>query len=64
MGWRFRKVFRLGKHGRINLSKSGIGFSIGGKVVRIGTGPRGTYRSIRIPGTGIYRFDYLRRKRK
>jgi hypothetical protein len=53
MGFRFRKSFRVGKHARINLSKSGIGASVGVKGVRVGVGPRGKRTTLTVPGTGI-----------
>jgi hypothetical protein len=42
MGWYLRKSIKLGPL-RVNLSKSGIGYSLGVKGARIGTGPRGPY---------------------
>jgi len=42
MGWYLRKSLKMGPV-RFNLSKSGIGTSIGIKGLRIGTGPRGRY---------------------
>jgi len=42
MGWYLRKSAKVGPV-RINLSKSGIGYSFGVKGARIGTGPRGPY---------------------
>lgn len=42
MGWYLRKSLRLGPV-RFNLSKSGIGTSVGVKGFRVGTGPRGSY---------------------
>jgi hypothetical protein len=42
MGWYLRKSLRLGPL-RFNLSKSGIGTSVGVKGLRIGTGPKGAY---------------------
>lgn len=42
MGWYLRKSLSLGPL-RFNLSKSGIGTSIGVKGLRIGTGPAGSY---------------------
>lgn len=53
MGFRLRKSIRLGKNVRINLSKSGLGASVGVKGARIGTGPRGTRTTLTVPGTGI-----------
>jgi hypothetical protein len=45
MGFYFRKSIRLGGF-RVNLSKSGIGYSYGVKGFRISTGPRGTYATV------------------
>ncbi|MBI3989089.1 MAG: DUF4236 domain-containing protein [candidate division NC10 bacterium] len=42
MGLYLRKAFRFGPV-RVNLSKSGVGVSLGVKGLRIGTGPRGAY---------------------
>ena len=53
MGLRFSKSIKLGKGVNLNLSKSGIGMSVGTKGMRVGTGPRGSRFSANIPGTGI-----------
>ncbi len=53
MGVRFGKSIRVGKHFRINVSKSGIGASVGVKGLRVGTGPRGSRITATVPGTGI-----------
>lgn len=42
MGWYLRKSVKLGPL-RINLSKSGIGYSVGMRGLRVGRGPRGPY---------------------
>jgi hypothetical protein len=42
MAWYLRKSLRLGPL-RINLSKSGLGASVGMKGLRVGTGPGGRY---------------------
>lgn len=53
MGFYFRKSVRAGPF-RINLSRSGIGYSVGGRGFRTGVTPRGRrYTSIGIPGTGM-----------
>lgn len=53
MGLRFRKSIRLG-NARINLSKSGVGYSYGVKGLRKGVGPTGRTRTTAsIPGAGI-----------
>ncbi len=53
MGFRFRKVFNInGFH--INLSKKGIGYSIGNKFFRIGKTANGKVRkTVTLPGTGL-----------
>ena len=53
MGFRFRKSINLGPI-RINLSKSGVGYSVGTKGARITkTAKGGTRTTLSIPGTGI-----------
>lgn len=49
MPFSFRKSVRLGSGTRMNLSKSGVGFSVGTRGFRVSTGPRGTYINM---GTG------------
>jgi hypothetical protein len=59
MAWNFRKSLRFGPL-RINLSKSGVGYSFGLPGYRLGRSAKGQkYQSVNIPGTGIYRRDYL-----
>lgn len=54
MGFRFRKSINLGGGFRINLSKSGVGYSWGVKGYRRTKTAKGTTRkTISIPGTGI-----------
>lgn len=58
MGWNFRRSIRLGPF-RFNLSKSGVGGSVGIPGVRVGKDAKGcTYQQTSVPGTGIYRRDY------
>jgi len=58
MGWSFRRSLKFGPV-RVNLSKSGVGYSIGGKGLRVGRDARGrSYRSASLPGTGIYSRSY------
>ncbi|MCL6613235.1 MAG: DUF4236 domain-containing protein [Firmicutes bacterium] len=59
MSFRFRKSIRLAKGVRLNLSKGGLGLSLGGRGFRVGVGPRGVYTSAGIPGTGLYSINYL-----
>lgn len=54
MGFRFRKSINLGGGIKVNLSKSGIGYSFGTKGARITKTAKGTTRTtIGIPGSGI-----------
>jgi hypothetical protein len=58
MAWRFRKSIKLGPL-RLNLSKSGIGTSIGVRGFRVGTDAKGrSYTAASIPGTGLYNRTY------
>ena len=59
MGFRFRKSMNLGPV-RVNLSKSGVGYSVGGKGFRATKKAGGGFRTTAsIPGTGIsYTKDY------
>jgi hypothetical protein len=52
MAFRFSKSMRFGPM-RVNLSKSGIGASVGVKGFRVGSGPRGAYTFVSLPGTGL-----------
>ena len=59
MGWNLRRSVNFGPL-RINFSKSGVGYSLGTRGLRLGKDATGrAYRSLSIPGTGIYRRDYL-----
>ena len=54
MGLRFRKSINLGGGFRVNLSKSGVGYSWGGKGYRVSKTAKGKTRTTAfIPGTGI-----------
>lgn len=50
MGFRFFKSIRLGKFIRLNISKGGVGASVGVGGLRVGVGPRGTRLSADLPG--------------
>lgn len=55
MSLRFRRSKKLGKFGRINLSKSGVGLSFGIPGLRVGVSPKGKVRrTVGLPGTGVY----------
>ena len=53
MGFRLQRSIRLGKFVRLNISKSGVGFSAGITGLRISKGPSGTWFTIGLPGTGL-----------
>jgi Protein of unknown function (DUF4236) len=58
VGWNFRRSIRFGPL-RFNLSKSGVGTSVGLPGFRIGKDAKGRhYQQTSVPGTGIYRRDY------
>ena len=60
MGFRYRKSKNLGKGFRVNMSKSGPGFSWGGKGFRLTRTAKGNIRGTAyIPGTGLsYQKDF------
>ena len=51
---RFRRKVRIGKGFHMNLSKSGVSFSMGIKGLSLTLGRRGAYINYGIPGTGLY----------
>ena len=54
MGFRFRKSINLGHGVRVNLSKSGIGYSVGAPGLRVTKMAKGHIRTTAsVPGTGI-----------
>lgn len=53
MGFTFRRSMNLGPF-RVNLSRGGVGWSVGGRGFRTGRSGRGRkYTTISIPGTGV-----------
>jgi hypothetical protein len=64
MSWRYQKRIRVLPGVHLNLSKSGIGVSIGGRGLHVGWTARGRrYVSLGVPGTGlIWREDDKKRK--
>jgi hypothetical protein len=53
MGFYYRKSVSLGPF-RVNVSKSGLGYSVGGRGFRTGISARGRrYSTFSVPGTGI-----------
>ncbi len=56
---RFQKSIRIAPGFRINLSKSGVGVSLGPKGLKVGVDAKGRrYSSVGIPGTGISQRNY------
>ena len=54
MGFRFQRRIRIGGGARLNLSKSGIGVSLGRSGLRLGlNAKRRKYFSVGLPGTGL-----------
>ena len=53
MALRFRKSFKVAPGVRINLSKSGISTSVGGKGLTANLSKRGTRITAGIPGSGL-----------
>ena len=60
LAWRYRRSTRFPGGFRVNLSKSGLGWSWGFRGFRIGRDSRRrTSRTLSIPGTGLYNRQYL-----
>ena len=53
MGFRFRKRIKIAPGISLNLSKSGISTSLGGKGMTVNIGRGKTRSTVGIPGTGI-----------
>lgn len=64
MGFKFRKSIKMGPV-RVNLSKSGVSTSVGGKGARVSLSSKGKARAtVGIPGTGISYSKSLGHKKK
>lgn len=62
MGLRFQRRIRVLPGLRLNLSRSGVGVSVGGRGAHVGITARGQrYTSIGLPGTGISWREYERK---
>lgn len=61
MGFRFRKSIRILPGIRLNLSKSGVSTSIGGRGATINVGKRGVRGTVGLPGTGLSYSEMLTR---
>ena len=65
MGLRFQKKIKLFKGVSLNLSKSGIGLSVGKKGASVSIEPDGDIMgNVGIPGTGIWYRTKLNKKKK
>jgi hypothetical protein len=53
MGMRFGKRISIAKGLKLNVSRGGLGLSLGGKGGSISTGPRGPHLNVGIAGTGV-----------
>ena len=54
MGFRFYRRVRIVPGVRLNLSKSGVSASLGGRGAWFTFGPKGTRSTVGLPGTGLY----------
>lgn len=54
MAIRFRKSMKLAPGVRMNLSGSGVSWTVGPRGASVGIGKRGTFLNTGIPGTGLY----------
>ena len=54
VGFRFQKRIRLGRLARLNVSRRGVGISVGMPGARVSVGPSGVRTTLGLPGTGIY----------
>lgn len=50
---RFSKSIKIGSHSKINVSKSGVSFTVGVRGLSVNVGPKGVYLNTSIPGTGL-----------
>lgn len=53
MAWRFKRRIKVAPGIRLNLSKGGVGMSVGPRGASVSTGAKGTKAHVGIPGTGI-----------
>ena len=59
MSWRFRKTFKVLPGVKLNLTRHGLSATLGAAPFSINVGPRGVYRNVSIPGTGIWSRERL-----
>ena len=59
MGLRFQRRVKILPGVRLNLSRSGVGLSVGGRGAHVGITARGQrYTSVGLPGTGVSWREY------
>ena len=54
MSWRFRKTFKVLPGVKLNLTARGLSATFGAAPFSVNVGPRGVYRNVSIPGTGMW----------
>src|SRR5271169_6434888 len=54
MSWRFRKSFKVLPSLKLNLTRHGLSATLGAAPFSVNVGPRGVYRNVSIPGTGLW----------
>ena len=54
VSWRFRKTFKVIPGVKLDLTSRGLSATFGVAPFSVNVGPRGVYRNISIPGTGIW----------
>jgi hypothetical protein len=63
MSWRYQKGILVLPGVRLNLSRGGVGVSIGGRGAHVGWPARGRrYVNLGVPGTGLSWREYERRR--
>jgi hypothetical protein len=53
MGFRFHRSVKVFPGFRVNFSKRGVSYSVGGHGATVNIGPRGVRRTLSLPGTGL-----------
>ncbi len=63
MGLRFQRRIKVFPGLRLNLSRSGVGLSVGGRGAHVGITARGQhYTSVGLPGTGVSWREYQHKR--
>ncbi|HPS41044.1 MAG TPA: DUF4236 domain-containing protein [Anaerolineaceae bacterium] len=64
MGFRLRRSLKIAPGVRLNISKKGIGTSVGVKGMHISSGPSGSRMTTSIPGTGLSQVTQIGKRSK